>query len=260
MTAGNNRSVVPSCLHPSRGLSATLRGCGSRGKMRLPSFTPTRPAAPRAAVRLLSTARSSGFPLFSPSDLMTFAESPWASWMERHSRERPEHPLSSRADAPDAFMQMLGQKGDVAEVALLQDAFISQGRTVIDLSAERGTKEARARSTLLALAERPDIIYQAPLHPNPSPNPNHSPSPNPKTSSTRRRCSARASSAWPTSSCATRAANPKPNPNPNPKPNLTPAAVAEPGREGLRQGARLLPRHLGRLGRRGALRPDRMPH
>ena len=147
--------------------------------MRLPSFTPTRPAAPRAAVRLLSTARSSGFPLFSPSDLMTFAESPWASWMERHSRERPEHPLSSRADAPDAFMQMLGQKGDVAEVALLQDAFISQGRTVIDLSAERGTKEARARSTLLALAERPDIIYQAPLHPNPSPSPDPSPNPNP---------------------------------------------------------------------------------
>ena len=135
--------------------------------MRLPSLTPTRPAAPRAAVRLLSTARSSGLPLFSPSDLMTFAESPWASWMERHSRERPEHPLSSRADPPDAFMQMLGQKGDVAEVALLQDAFISQGRTVIDLSAERGTKEARARSTLLALAERPDIIYQAPLHPTP---------------------------------------------------------------------------------------------
>ena len=130
--------------------------------MRLPSLTPTRPAAPRAAVRLLSTARS-GFPLFSPSDLMTFAESPWASWMERHSRERPEHPLSSRADPPDAFMQMLGQKGAASEAALLQDAFVSQGRTVIDLSAERGSKEARARCTSLALAERPDIIYQAPL-------------------------------------------------------------------------------------------------
>ena len=130
--------------------------------MRLPSLTPTRPAAPRAAVRLLSTGRS-GSPLFSPSDLMTFAESPWASWMERLSRERPEHPLSSRVDPPDTFMQMLGQKGAASEAALLQDAFVSQGRTVIDLSEERGSKEARARCTSLALAERPDVIYQAPL-------------------------------------------------------------------------------------------------
>ena len=94
---------------------------------------------------------------------MLFAESPWASWMERHSRERPDHPLSLRADPPDPFLQMLGQKGDTCEAALLQDAFVSQGVAVIDLSAERGTKEARARRTALALAERPDIIYQAPL-------------------------------------------------------------------------------------------------
>ena len=94
---------------------------------------------------------------------MTFAESPWASWMERLSRERPEHPLSSRVDPPDTFMQMLGQKGAASEAALLQDAFVSQGRTVIDLSEERGSKEARARCTSLALAERPDVIYQAPL-------------------------------------------------------------------------------------------------
>ena len=134
------------------------------GHARLPSLAPGSTCAPRhAVVRLRSTAASSQLPLFSPSDLMLFAESPWASWMERHYRELPDHPLSSRADPPDPFLQMLGRKGTTSEVALLQDAFVLRGLSVVDLSAERGTPEARARCTALALAEQPDVIYQAPL-------------------------------------------------------------------------------------------------
>ena len=95
---------------------------------------------------------------------MLFAESPWASWMERLSREHPGHPLTLQVDPPDPFLQMLGRKGDTSEAVLLQDAFISRGLRVLDLSSERGTKEERAAATARALVEEaPDVLYQAPL-------------------------------------------------------------------------------------------------
>ncbi len=55
---------------------------------------------------------------WSPSDLMVFMQSPFASWMERLAREHPAHPwvgLCPEARAPDPLMAMLAQKGAEAE-------------------------------------------------------------------------------------------------------------------------------------------------
>ncbi len=121
--------------------------------------------SPRCLSRTTTVAASSTNPagrLFSPSDLTTFAESPWVSWLERLAREVPSHPLVAEADAPDAFLQLLGRKGDESEAAVLQ-ALRAQGRTVVDLSSVRGTYEERVAATAAAMADGPDVIYQAPL-------------------------------------------------------------------------------------------------
>lgn len=91
-----------------------------------------------------------------------YAESPWVSWLERLAREVPAHPLVGEADAPDAFLQMLGRKGAESEAAVL-DALREQGRTIIDLSSVKGSPEDRVAATVAALAKSPEVIYQAPL-------------------------------------------------------------------------------------------------
>ena len=101
--------------------------------------------------------------LWSPSDLTVFAESPWVSWLERLAREAPSHPLVAEVDPPDAFLQMLGRKGVESETAVLR-ALESQGRTIVDLSSVVGGAPAsRVAATAAALADAPDVIYQAPL-------------------------------------------------------------------------------------------------
>lgn len=100
--------------------------------------------------------------LWSPSDLALFAESPWAAWLERLTREEPSHRLAASFDPPDAFSDLLGRKGIEAEVELLRRS-CRMGRRVIDLSALTGTRNSKVEATVCAMAEKPDIIYQAPL-------------------------------------------------------------------------------------------------
>ena len=100
--------------------------------------------------------------LWSPSDLTLYAESPWAAWFERLSREEPSHRLVGACDPTDAFSDLLGRKGAEAEAAVLH-ASHRMGQSIIDLSAVRGPLGARVEATARAIAEEPDIIYQAPL-------------------------------------------------------------------------------------------------
>ena len=141
----------------------TLLGSGSPiayHRLRVPCATRTH----RAPLRLrASTPLSLSKKLWSPSDLTLFAESPWASWLERLAREQPTHPLASAMDAPDAFLQMLGRKGAESEAAVLRSLRESCRDDWIDLSAVRGSAEERVAATQDALAKRPAVIYQAPL-------------------------------------------------------------------------------------------------
>jgi hypothetical protein len=47
--------------------------------------------------------------VFSPSDLMLFMASPFASWMERLTLEQPDHGIES--DARDPLLQTLANRG-----------------------------------------------------------------------------------------------------------------------------------------------------
>ena len=130
------------------------------------------PPAAAAAAASLSRARAracSARPRrtpFSPTELSTFSESPWASWLDRLAREQPSHPLAAAADPPDAFLQMLGRKGEVSEASVLHALATGGGSSEVrgvDLSGVRGTHAERVAATRAAIAEAPDVIYQAPL-------------------------------------------------------------------------------------------------
>ena len=76
--------------------------------------------------------------------------------------------MVQEADAADPFLEMLGKKGAESETAVL-NALVrnnlggEERRSLIDLSNVRGSPEERAAATVAALAERPDVIYQAPM-------------------------------------------------------------------------------------------------
>jgi predicted RecB family nuclease len=91
--------------------------------------------------------------VFSPSDLCTFAESEFASWMDRCEKESPGRFVK---DPTDEMMKILQGKGQAHEAAILQK-FQNQGRNIADLS--KGSVE----DTILAMKVGVDVIYQAPL-------------------------------------------------------------------------------------------------
>ena len=84
---------------------------------------------------------------YSPTELVVFAESPWASWMDRLTREQPQHALAASADAPSAFLQMLAAKGVLQEAGVLRDAFAARRRRRRSARAERTTPGASPRAT-----------------------------------------------------------------------------------------------------------------
>ena len=122
-----------------------------------------RPAALVARSHSLFLSATPRKRLWSPTDLSTFAESPWVSWLERLSREQPANPLVTAADAADPFLEMLGKMGGESEAAVLSSLRDGGKRVVVDLSSVRGSPQERASATAAALAERPDVIYQAPM-------------------------------------------------------------------------------------------------
>lgn len=124
------------------------------------------PASRLQDLRLLATRSTRSTRLWSPSDLTTFAESPWVSWLERLAREEPDSAPVQEMDPPDAFLEMLGSRGadsEAAVLAALRSAASAANGGLMDLSAVRGSPEERAAATMAAIAEAPAVIYQAPL-------------------------------------------------------------------------------------------------
>jgi hypothetical protein len=57
---------------------------------------------------------------WTPSDLMTFAQSPFASWMDRLERDCPSHPwLILGATEVDPMINLLSAKGSATELEFL---------------------------------------------------------------------------------------------------------------------------------------------
>ncbi|MCE3225240.1 MAG: uncharacterized protein K0S58_3420 [Nitrospira sp.] len=104
---------------------------------------------------------SSGQLRYSPSDLVRYLASPFASWMDRYLLEKPGA-VSPDQQTDDA--QLIAQTGDRHERAVLQE-FRSSGRQIVEIPRNN---VALARSeTLSAMAAKVPIIYQAALEAQP---------------------------------------------------------------------------------------------
>jgi len=142
-----------------------LQQPGWREAVRLAVMRPI-PSLPMVTTRLAmcTVSHISHVRMWTPSDLVVFHDSPFASWMNRLVREQPKHPLAQQRDEPDAFMQMLGKKGTIGEIAAMNKLFVSLGLSIVDLSDAPGkSPQDKAAATREAMRQQPDVIYQAPL-------------------------------------------------------------------------------------------------
>ena len=93
--------------------------------------------------------------VFSPSDLITYSNSPFASWMDRYSHERPGEVFS---DEESEDQQLIAKTGDAHELAVLQ----AYKDSLVDLVEVSKASVVIARAeTRAAFALNPTIIYQA---------------------------------------------------------------------------------------------------
>ena len=95
---------------------------------------------------------------YSPSDLTTYMESPFASWMDRLAQEHPE--LTPERDLNDEFMKLLQQKGYEHEDTL-EAKFIAEGKTLVKI--EGGSNSEKYTNTLEAMRKGIEVIVQARL-------------------------------------------------------------------------------------------------
>jgi uncharacterized protein len=95
--------------------------------------------------------------IFSPTDLTTFVDSPFASWMARAELE--DRSAAAPRDEPDGLMNLLGERGIEHERAKL-DQFRSDGLTILEVPTG-GTPGDRLAATEAALHSGADVIYQA---------------------------------------------------------------------------------------------------
>lgn len=103
----------------------------------------------------LSMQKRSGRLVFSPSDLIVFLESPFASWMDRFHVERPGELVPDEHDPQSKLVAKLGTEHEERELAALRAA----GREVWTPPSREGAFEA----TLAAMRAGHDVIYQAAL-------------------------------------------------------------------------------------------------
>lgn len=95
--------------------------------------------------------------VFSPTDLTTFVDSPFASWMARAELE--DRSAAVPRDEPDGLMTLLGERGIEHERAKLEQ-FRSEGRTIFEVPTG-GSPWDRLAATETALRSGADVIYQA---------------------------------------------------------------------------------------------------
>lgn len=103
--------------------------------------------------------KANGQLTFSPSDLTTYTQSPYASWMERYAIECPHN--CPEADGADSMMDLLQDKGGQHELGLLKE-FQAQGKAIADIAKASDKHQA----TVDAMAAGVEVIFQAALEAN----------------------------------------------------------------------------------------------
>jgi predicted RecB family nuclease len=95
--------------------------------------------------------------VYSPTDLTTFVDSRFASWMARLALDHNDR--LPAADAPDGLMTLLAERGFAHETGRLA-LFRAEGKSIREIPAD-GSHAERAAATRAALHEGADVIYQA---------------------------------------------------------------------------------------------------
>jgi uncharacterized protein len=107
--------------------------------------------------------RRSGQLIFSPGDLCTFFESPFASWMDRLRIERPDGDPPDD-DAPER--KLLASRG-IAHERRYVESLRAKGKRVWELPGDLESFAERHAATLDAIRAGHDVIYQAALRHGP---------------------------------------------------------------------------------------------
>jgi uncharacterized protein len=95
--------------------------------------------------------------IYSPSDLVRYLESPFASWMDRHHLENPGQ-LTPDAQSED--MKLIAESGNVHESVVLKEWKINVP-SLVEIH-DRNLDQAH-RLTLEAIAKKAPVIYQGAL-------------------------------------------------------------------------------------------------
>lgn len=95
--------------------------------------------------------------IFSPSDLVRYLESPFASWMTRYHLENPG---VITPDPQSEDMKLIAESGNVHESLVLEE-WKSKEPSLVEIH-ERNIDEAH-RLTLEAIAQKAPVIYQGAL-------------------------------------------------------------------------------------------------
>ncbi len=95
--------------------------------------------------------------IYSPSDLIRFLDSPYASWMERYSLEFPD---TIQPDEETAEQKLVARTGDQHEATYLNHLESSAPKV---FRVPRGDPAESHRITTEAIKARHEIIYQARL-------------------------------------------------------------------------------------------------
>lgn len=99
--------------------------------------------------------------LYSPSDLITYLDSPYASWMDRFCLEYPDQcPVKN---AEDELNQLLVKMGYEHEAKVLAD-FKSRGLNVIDIAESTRSTSDKITATIAAMQSGVDVIFQGVLN------------------------------------------------------------------------------------------------
>jgi len=103
--------------------------------------------------------KESGRIIYSPSDLIRYLDSPFASWFERYHLENP------RAITPDPETdqeKVLSRAGDEHEQAVLNE-YKAFGSAVVQVAKDDDQFDLAYAATLKAIRNQSRIIYQAAL-------------------------------------------------------------------------------------------------
>ena len=95
--------------------------------------------------------------IYSPSDLVLFMRSPFASWLERKLIEDPDS-LRDQMDQ-DPMNALLGEMGDAHEAGFLQ--YFQEKHGVEHVACIERNYKTAASTTIQAMKDGYDVIFQA---------------------------------------------------------------------------------------------------